>query len=248
MTPTPASTKPTPKAGFFLPVGYRERPANLTLDVGKSDSYWSPERIANAGRFQTHVYRLAARLIRAKRLGSLLDVGCGPATKLKTIIAPVCSDVEGLDQPSGIAAAVAQEVPAKFTPVDLEHADLKPWRTFDIIVCADVLEHLVNPDPMLQMIKRFCHQETLIVLSTPERLRLRGRTCNSSDKPEHVREWSKAEFIRFVKSRGFRVLRSRLYPQSDAPRRRELGNELLFRVGLKARSSYCCHAVVCKMA
>jgi hypothetical protein len=109
-----------------------------------------------------------------------------------------------------------------------------------------VLEHLVDPDPAMNMIRAFANPGTLILLSTPERDRERGRDCMASNKPEHVREWSRDEFARFVKTRGFRTVASRLFPKDDAPIHAHWDQEACFRLGREERSKMCCQALLCQ--
>lgn len=243
----PALTPPAPTSRYGLPPGYREQPRNLSLDHNRDNgSYWAPWRLADSARFQVHVYRWAARLITERGLASVLDAGCGVGTKLGAVLAPVCADLHGIDQPSALAHARLRCPRATYTPADLERCDIRLGRTFDLILCADVIEHLVDPDPMLALIRTASHPGTLILLSTPERHRLRGRACTGSDKPEHVREWSMDEFRRFLESRALRVQRSRLFPQDDADPAACREGERLFRLGRADRSLLACHAVLCR--
>jgi hypothetical protein len=130
--------------------------------------------------------------------------------------------------------------------VDLEAPSFAPERAYDLIICADVLEHLIDPDPAIRLIRRCAHAGTLVLLSTPDRRRRRGRGCMRSDKPEHVREWSRDEFLRFVGTRGLEVLCSRLTPQDNTPVRAHLRSELAWRLRLAEQSTLACHAVLCR--
>lgn len=244
------SESPRPAEHFHLPAGYAQRASNQTLDANRGDSgeYWSPWRIAESGKWQHHVYLWAARMAVDRRAASVLDVGCGVCTKLVKHIAPLCGDVTGMDQPAALAAARALGVRLALDPIDLERPPESLGRTFDLIICADVVEHLLDPDPMLRMIRSGMHARSVAVFSTPERDRERGRACMSSDKPEHVREWSRPEFRAFLESRGFIVLRSRLLPKDDTPRNTLTAQEALFRAGRADRSPLCCQAWACRLA
>ena len=79
-----------------------------------------------------------------------------------------------------------------------------------MVICSDVLEHLLNPDPLMNYIRELCHAGTYVVLSTLDRDRERGPHCMESPKLEHVREWNTAEFRRYVEHFGFIVLEHRL--------------------------------------
>lgn len=231
---------------YFLPPGYREQARNLTLDAHRDNgTYWAEWRLADSGRFQVHVYRWAARLIERHGLGSVLDVGCGAGTKLGAVIAPVCAEIHALDQASALEQVRRRCPGARCTEIDLEASDIRLGRTFDLILCADVIEHLVDPDPMLRLIRDHAAPTTRVLFSTPERRRLRGRDCNGSSKPEHVREWSMDEFRRLLASRGFGPLRSRLFPQDDADPSVYRQEEIAFRLGRGERSRLACHAVLC---
>jgi SAM-dependent methyltransferase len=92
--------------------------------------------------------------------------------------------------------------------VDLSADPPAAWsRRFDLIICADVIEHLVDPDVVLRWIRLFSKPTSRIVLSTPERDLRRGR--RSLGPPEnlgHVREWNSREFCAYLDSRGFDIL------------------------------------------
>ncbi len=240
---------PPPAEALCLPPCYVQRTQNQTLDTPLRDTpYWSGQRLANAARYQFHVYAWAAHLIRVRHLRSVLDVGCGVGVKLREHIAPVCDDITGIDQPSAIAGAREQRVPATFIEGDLERAGCDPGRTFDLIICADVLEHLLDPRPAMDLITRCCHERSLVLLSTPDRPRRRGRTNMESLKPEHVREWSIDEFARFATRAGLRVLRRRLRPQDDAPVRSAIAREVAWRLHLAPTSRLCCAILLCERA
>jgi 2-polyprenyl-3-methyl-5-hydroxy-6-metoxy-1,4-benzoquinol methylase len=257
--PAPAFPRPAaPSAeSLCLKPGYRQQERNQTFDANRDDGpYWAPWRIADSAIWQYHVYRWAAELVTTRGLKSILDVGCGVCTKLSQHLIPVCNDIEALDQRSALevarklyftgATAHPQAVP-QLTEVDLESPTLKPARTFDLILCADVLEHLVDPDPALDLIRAAAGPSTLILLSTPDRERERGRDCTASKKPEHVREWSRPEFAAFVRSRNFRILASRLFPKDDSPRRAHRDQEARFRLRQEPTSKMSCQAVLCSI-
>ncbi len=236
-------------ASLFLPEQYRQQARNLTLDTNRDDgTYWSPWRLAQNRRWQHHVYAWAAELIRRHGLASVLDVGCGPCVKLIDHIAPLVRDIVGIDQPSALAAARACGAAFELQRVDLEYPRLAGGRTFDLIICADVIEHLADPDPAIDLIRGLTDSRTLVLISTPERPRERGRDCMASNKPEHVREWSREEFAAFLSSRGLRPVAHRLLPKDDAPREPLRPEERRWRMRERPTSPLCCQAWVCRAA
>lgn len=250
--PLPPEIQAPPPENYFLPSGYRQQAAALTRDqatpqYGDGAEYWNADRIASSARYQWHVYAWAAHLLQTRGLRSVLDIGCGPGVKLARLIAPLCNDVRGIDQDSAVAAARRLGSPGEYRVVDLDNCrTVKADRPFDLIICADVIEHLLNPDPAMAMIARFCGPRSLVLLSTPDRARLRGRACMASPKPEHVREWSTPEFLRFIDSRGFAVVEHRLLPGADEPAWSGWGREWLWRMRLAATSERRCLSVLCR--
>jgi 2-polyprenyl-6-hydroxyphenyl methylase/3-demethylubiquinone-9 3-methyltransferase len=238
-----------PPEDFFLPKGYLQQSGAYSREDDLSDEvYWTPERIETSRVYQAHVYNWAAQLISAQHLTSVLDVGCGTGLKLAAFIHPVCADIQGIDQPAGIRVARRLESPGLYSEVDLESASIDLHRTFDLILCADVIEHLLDPDPMIEMIKRHSDNRTCIVLSTPDRERLHGRDCTASTKREHVREWSGTEFCTYLTDRGLSVDTQRFFPADDTPIEREAAQEALFQQGHANTSPHRCQTVLCRLA
>lgn len=81
---------------------------------------------------------------------------------------------------------------ASFEEVELPKADL--------VVCADVIEHVADPDALMRFIARVAKDR--VVISTPDRdLVYAGRTryrFGPPANPAHVREWNMDEFNRYV--------------------------------------------------
>jgi hypothetical protein len=70
----------------------------------------------------------------------------------------------------------------------------------DLVISADVIEHLNNPDEMLNWIKQLSPK--FIVLSTPDKYSLRKREKTSQTGPPqniwHMREWDRIEFANYI--------------------------------------------------
>lgn len=237
----------------MLPEDYvcRSRAVSLDTASGSDGGYWTPERITNAARYQIHVYRWADRIARRRGLRRVLDAGCGVGTKLVRVLGGEERELWGVDQASALGVAREISPAARYWAADLEHpagGPDDPGGDFDLIVCADVLEHLGNPDPLMAFLLSRTAPRGRLVLSTPERDRLRGRACRASLKPDHVREWSRGEFVAYVRSRGFEVLSSRLTAQDETETASLWPAEFAFRLGLSDRSPLACHAVLCRPA
>jgi len=230
---------------FCIKPGYRENANPRSFDREPGARYWTRERLAASSFFQHPVYRLCRDLLRSRRARSFLDVGSGPGTKVAELIAPTCSDLVLIDQPS-IRAIAEQCVPsARFVEADLDALDLDLGRSFDLIVCADVLEHLKHPDECLRFIRAHLAPDGRAVLSTPERDHLRGRECMQSPHPEHMREWNTAEFRDFVERSGLVVENQHWMPQGRAHPIELAASRLLGRYLLRRRWASC-QTLVCR--
>lgn len=236
------AAKDVRRGGLCLPGDYRRGEPVSRQAV---ERYWTQDRVTASIGYQWPVYAWAARTIQRRRLRSALDVGCGIGLKLQQLILPVCEDIEGVDSQQAIDAARRSGLPIQLSAVDLESPQPPAWRKFDFVICADVLEHLADPAATSRWLQGFCHPQSLILLSTPDRDRLRGRECRQSVKSDHVQEWSAREFRRFLRSQGLRPLRWRLFPQTRTPTWKGILPDALFRLGLKAQSPWACHAVLC---
>lgn len=202
---------------FFLKPGYRQQEHAPTFDSDSGKAFWQGWRIRQAAHFQHHVYARAARWLRARGGGRVLDLGCGYPIKSAQQLQPVATSLLLIDQPS-LAPVLAEHFPQlTFLAANLEELTLSLDQRFDLVICADVLEHLMNPNPCLDFIRGHLDPGGVAVLSTPERDYLRGPACDHSPKPDHVREWNQEEFARYVASRGFTLLEHELQPMGRLP-------------------------------
>jgi SAM-dependent methyltransferase len=207
----------------YLPEGYRENPA-ASADADGTP-YWSdqlsdPVLQDRALRYQEPVYRYARRRM-GESAHTVLDVGCGTGRKLVKHFARKTDRVIGMDQGSGIERARREFPEATWIEGDLEtdevwtRADaLRP----DLVICADVIEHLVDPVVLLDRLHDLARGR--LVLSTPDRSRLEGALpLGPPLNTRHVREWTMDELQALVRSRGYEVERAcHLLPRSYAPR------------------------------
>jgi SAM-dependent methyltransferase len=197
---------------FFIKAGYRSRAKAATL-VDDIDSYWHGARQATANDYQWAVYAAAAARLRESSAPRALDVGCGYPAKIAPLIAPAAASVTLVDQPS-LAPLMARDFPSYiFAGTDLEAPDVSFDAPFDVVICADVIEHLMDPLPLLAFLRDQLAPASRLFLSTPERDRVRGSDCLDSPNPEHVREWDQAEFRRLLDHVGLVVEEHVLLPQ-----------------------------------
>ncbi|QCO13748.1 class I SAM-dependent methyltransferase (plasmid) [Azospirillum brasilense] len=141
---------------YFLKAGYVSLTAVETVEAEPGD-YWTPWRIEMASIYQWHVYEAARDVARGMpERPHVLDVGCGYPIKLHRLLAPASASasVTVVDQPT-LAGRIAADFPElRFVPVDLERPDADLGARFGLVICSDVLEHLLDPDPCVAFIKR----------------------------------------------------------------------------------------------
>ena len=129
----------------------------------------------------------------------ILDIGCGSAFKLlyyfsdmNTVGIEVNTTYDFLKEKYPDRTWITSDEPANF-PSDA-----------DIIICADVIEHVRDPDELLATIMKVRFK--YLFLSTPERDLVRGRVdYGPPDNKAHVREWNQAEFHEYI-SRYFSIV------------------------------------------
>ncbi len=128
-------------AAYFLPDGYESRAEPEYFVDEALNAVWQPDLYAEAGTV-------------ARRCGSrrIIDVGCGRAEKLVALYPEF--EVVGIDFGSNILACRKRYPFGTWIEVDLDAS-----RDFGIddvggatIVCGDVIEHLVHPERLLQML------------------------------------------------------------------------------------------------
>lgn len=152
----------------------------------------------------------------------VLDVGCASGYLGEPLAARAC-DVFGLDRdPSAVA-----RVPTCYRDalvIDLEEVDELPWREpFDVIVAADVLEHLRDPARALRLLRPSLRDGGIAVVSLPNVAhvsvrvpllfgRFRYRTTGILDET-HCRLFTVATARELVEACGFRV--ERIFAGSD---------------------------------
>ncbi len=186
---------------------YVPNSALLTLDSVSGSNYWNADRIGKARLYQFGVYALVSRLVRRHGVQCVIDVGCGAGGKLPMLHErhPELALV-GIDQPHAVEFCRSAYPFAKFYDDDFERPrkDMHDVRR-EVVLAADVIEHLGNPDHLLDYIRRRLAPGGRIVLSTPERERLRGADCRACPNPHHMREWSQDEFAAYLRSRNFEI-------------------------------------------
>jgi hypothetical protein len=170
-----------PQEFFGIKAGYHHASSAETFDAtGSTDE------------FQRTVYELASSLAERYNLTSVLDVGCGSAYKLIQML--------GKYTTTGIEVEPAYSWLIKKYPernwLLFNQPDMPELRA-DLVICSDVIEHIQNPDDMMNFLQKI--EFDILVLSTPERDRKNSTADYGPPKnTSHFREWNSGEFKTYV--------------------------------------------------
>ena len=166
---------------YYIKENYTARLDNKDFDDTKLTDEWQKE-----------VYEYAKKTAEENNFKTILDIGTGSGYKLIKHFDNY--NTLGIDIPKTVSF-LKEKYPTKswsdqFVPVT----------GYDLIISSDVIEHLPDPDILLDLIIQ-CDPK-LIVLSTPERNLLCKTDHNGPPfNKAHVREWTMAEFYNYISSR-----------------------------------------------
>ncbi|MBI9061920.1 MAG: methyltransferase domain-containing protein [Marinilabiliaceae bacterium] len=174
---------------YCIKKGYKHRTSYRYYDNTPCSDEW-----------QNEIYIEACRFAKENNLNKVIDIGCGSAFKLLKHF----SDFEtiGVDVPETYNFLQKKYPQEKWlSTADIEASEL----TGDLIICSDVIEHVEDPNKIIEQIKQIKNIK-FIFISTPERNILNGCYHYGPPRnPHHLREWSGWEFRNFI-SQHFNIL------------------------------------------
>jgi SAM-dependent methyltransferase len=165
-------------------------------------------RVSNyAGRYDRYnpPHKIAGYLNELRRLrpyGSLIDVGCAFGRFI--LEARRFYECEGVDI-STYALRLARE---RLPGVPLHHSALQafhPGRTFDIVTCFDVLEHISDLDSALARLRALIAPGGILALAVPVYDTPPGWVFGIIDKdPTHVHRFGRSQWLARLRQAGLR--------------------------------------------
>ena len=162
--------------------------------------------------WQREVYLHAQQTMIENQFISVLDIGCGSGYKLNHDLGAF--DTTGLELQCNIARLQQRYPQRRWESCDLTRPIS---RTVDLVICADVIEHLVDPDQLIKFLEPIQFQR--LILSTPDRALLhrpwKRRYWGPPRNSAHQREWTFREFSRYI-SRSFEILDHRISNPTQA--------------------------------
>jgi len=156
-------------------------------------------------------FKSLAKIIHGRHYKSVLDVGCGEGVPLLGIFSefPSGNSINGVDYDEIKLLMIKNNIPqGNFVKGNIYNLPYKS-KSFDLVLCLEVLEHLSYPQKALEEIKRVSSQD--ILFSVPDEplwsflnvVRLKYMK-NFGNTPGHCQKWSSPNFQKLVK-RYFKI-------------------------------------------
>lgn len=145
----------------------------------------------DSDKWQKEVYILAKKYAEEETYSKILDIGTGSGFKLLKYFKDF--DTTGMDLTPTVEW-LKNKYPDKSWTDSFE-----PIYNMDVIIASDVIEHIADPDELLDLIEK--SEPKLIVLSTPDRNLLQKGYDGPPRNTAHFREWSFDEFRKYIESR-----------------------------------------------
>lgn len=174
--------------------------------TARSTPEYFPDVNSDGKMWQEDVYRIAAILAYKGGVKQLIDVGCGRGEKLMRYADNF--EITGIDYGENIEYCQAHYPAGEWITADLEQPQvINEFHLPSVIVCSDVIEHLINPKVLIDSLKESLNTGVkYIVLSTPDRQRVYGYDQNGiPGNPCHVREWTMPELYSWFQAEGFNI-------------------------------------------
>lgn len=172
------------KKRYGIAAGYRHREEPVYFDD-----------LENADEWQREVYVAARDLMRANGLRTVCDIGCGSGYKLVHILGEF--ETLGIDLPDTIDRVRVKYPDRQWLAGSFDQVRIPEH---DLVICADVLEHVADPRALMQLIVSIAAR--WVIVSTPDRALVYSRKEAARFGPPgnlaHLREWTMPEFREFV--------------------------------------------------
>ena len=138
--------------------------ANQELWTRTQDAEGNPRSYVQEIEKKRPFFRdLVRRIERRKRVGSLLDVGCGPGI-LETELDRKRWDVLGVEPAEFIARFGREQFGVRIISQPFESVDFED-RSFDVVVLKYALDHMENPFAVLNKVRRLIKPDGLLVIA-----------------------------------------------------------------------------------
>ena len=160
------------------------------ISPAQYDSIWSGgwDDMRRYGPMARHSRRIMLEMTRGLEPGSILDVGCGEGSLLLALARQHAgARLTGVEIADGAIALAQRALPGgEFAVLDISRDRLE--KTFDLVVCADVVEHIADDDAALRNMAAMTNPGGHVVVAT-----LQGRMRRFEADVGHVRNYAPGE-------------------------------------------------------
>lgn len=175
--------------------------ARFDYDAGW-DTKW--DDMKQYGPMSRHVRRVITKLIRPLAFRTVLDVGCGQGSLLLGLMEAFPHiRPHGIDVSSRAIERARRRVPqGQFWELDVVHGRPEGVGAFDLVICSEVLEHLVDDEAAIRNLRRLTGGHLVV---TTVQGRMRGFEAGAVG---HVRNYARGELASKLRAAGFEIVRS----------------------------------------
>ena len=170
------------------------------LDYDKVHQTWGD--MLDYSPAPVHRRRLILKLLEKIQFETLLDIGCGNGRLLHEIKKRFKVALAGADiSESVIEQNINKDASCRFFAFNV--AEAKISEKFDVIVCSEVIEHIINPLNAIKNIKDMLNDNGYLILTVPS-----GKLFPIDAMVGHYRHYSDKEIKELLVENGFAVDKS----------------------------------------
>jgi len=147
-------------------------------------------------RAQKLTYRYAYEVLAKKDYKNIVDMGTGSGILLMRFFKQDIFNTVGYDLPDNIAWLKEKYPNRKW---ELSDFSVIPIEKFEMAICADVIEHILEPNAMMEWFLKVGVKD--LIISTPSRDNLNSKQNPLNGPPHnkyHIREWNYGEFEKYI--------------------------------------------------
>ena len=138
---------------------------------------------------------------------SVLDLGCGLGHFLD-ILKGKGWDIEGIDMSKSSVKIAKKKLGNKIHLKSIE--SFKTSKKYDLILMIDIIEHVRNPDHIMQKVKDLLKKDGLLIMNTPNTsailAKISGKTWFQY-KREHLYYFNSSNIKQFLSKNGFKTIK-----------------------------------------
>ncbi len=188
---------------------YSFKQENPTLKKMDYDAYW----IKRGAHIIEPRFKIFAEII--EEGATVLDIGCGDGTLLKYLTEKKNIKGVGIDI-SNNAIEMARSKGIGAQVCDVSSPDFSVEDDYDYIVLSEVLEHLPNPEEVLDKVRHKFNKSLIVTIPNIGYYRHRIRLLFGrfpiqwvQHPTEHLRFWTVKDFIFWAENLGFQIINIR---------------------------------------